>query len=224
MFEAEVQMEERSSVLPLLLLLCLAAVLVGVVGYVVYQVRETKDLSAAEATPIVTASLNAEGPAMIHFHGGFVKPSVDEKTRDPHYKLLEKAGIITLATGKDGSIRVALTPAGEHLVTTIPGFRQDKNADGTSSYFVPLAQRQLVDISKVTMSGVNSATVEYTWKWVPNRLGDDFDAAGSLVKSFNTWDRSTLIDKYGADFYHGNPARASLMLTRTEKGWKIAEL
>ena len=32
--------------------------------------------------------------------------------------------------------------------------------------------------------------------------GDLFDAAGPAVKAFNTWDRSTLIDKYGANFYH----------------------
>ena len=223
MFEAEVEMEERSSILPLILLLCLAAVLVGVVGYVVYQVRETKDLNAQQATPLVTASLDSQGPAMIHFHAGYVKPSVDEKTRDPHYRLLEKAGIITLANSKDGSIRVEITPAGEKVITGIPGFRKDKNVDGTWSYYIPLATRQLVDISKVTMSGVNSATVDYTWKWVPNRLGDSFDAAGPLVKAFNTWDRSTLIDKYGADFYHGTPTRASLIVNRTEKGWQIAE-
>ena len=223
MFEAEVEMEERSSILPLLLLLCLAAVLVGVVGYVVYQVRETKDLNAQQATPLVTASLNSQGPAMIRFHGGYVKPSVDEKTRDPHYRLLEKAGIITLGTAKDGSIRVELTSAGERLITGIQGFKKDKNADGTWSYYVPLATRELVDVSKVTMSGVNSATVDYTWKWVPNRLGDSFDVAGPLVKGFNTWDRSTLIDKYGADFYHGSPSRASLIFNRTEKGWQMAE-
>jgi hypothetical protein len=31
-----------------------------------------------------------------------------------------------------------------------------------------------------------------------------------------------LIDKYGADFYHAAPTRASVNLMRTDKGWKIA--
>ena len=49
-----------------------------------------------------------------------------------------------------------------------------------------------------------------------------FDAAGGQVKVFNTWDRATLIEKYGADFYHGDPTRATVNLVRTDKGWKIA--
>ena len=55
------------------------------------------------------------------------------------------------------------------------------------------------------MSGVNYVTIEYTWKWVPNQMGDLFDAGGSLVKGFNLWDRETLINKYEADFYNGKP-------------------
>jgi hypothetical protein len=149
-------------------------------------------------------------------------PSVDEKPRDPHYRLLEKIGVVKTAKTSGGGTMVTVTPLGERLTASIPGFKKWKNADGTTSYAIPVAERQLVDVSKITMNGVNDAIVEYTWKWVPNKLGDDFDAAGSLVKSFNTWDRATLIDKYGADFYHGDPTRASVNLVRTDKGWKIA--
>jgi hypothetical protein len=49
-----------------------------------------------------------------------------------------------------------------------------------------------------------------------------FDAAGPAVKAFNTWDRSTLIDKYGAHFYHEAPHRVAQSLMKTEKGWQVA--
>ena len=65
------------------------------------------------------------------------------------------------------------------------------------------------------------ARVDYTWKWVPNRLGKEFDAAGDLVHSFNTWDRGTLIKNYGVDFYSAPPAKASVVLVEGKDGlWK----
>ncbi|HLX73964.1 MAG TPA: hypothetical protein VKR26_04475 [Terriglobales bacterium] len=220
-FEAEVKMEKQSSVLPLLLLLSLMAAVLGVVAYVVLEIRARQPLSTKEAGSVVESILKAQGPAVIHFHGGLVMPSVDEKPRDPHYRLLEKAGVVKTAKAAGGGTMVTLTPVGERLAS-IPGFKKWKNADRTTSYAIPLAERQLVEISSITMTGVNDAAVQYTWKWVPNQLGDDLDAAGKLVKSFNTWDRATLIEKYGADFYHGDPTRASVNLVRTDKGWKVA--
>jgi hypothetical protein len=117
---------------------------------------------------------------------------------------------------------ISLTPAGEHLMSMLPGVRKSKETDGTFSYQVPLAQRQLVSVTAVTMSGVNNASIEYTWKWVPNQMGDLFDAGGSLVKGFNLWDRETLINKYEADFYHGNPNKSTLALARTDQGWRTS--
>jgi len=221
-FEAEVKMEKQSTILPLLLLLSLMAAVLGVVAYVVLEVRARQPLSAKEAGSVVESILKSQGPAITHFHAGLVMPSVDEKPRDPHYRLLEKAGLVKTAKTTGGGTMVTLTPLGQRLATSISGFKKWKNTDGTTSYAIPLADRQLVEISSVTMSGVNDAVVQYTWKWVPNELGDDFDAAGAGVKSFNTWDRATLIDKYGADFYHAAPSRASVNLMRTDKGWKIA--
>ena len=72
MFEAEVEMEKRSSVLPLLLMLCLLALIVGTVTYVLFQVRGKTPLSAQEASGIVTAALQGPGPAVIHFRTGLV--------------------------------------------------------------------------------------------------------------------------------------------------------
>ncbi len=65
------------------------------------------------------------------------------------------------------------------------------------------------------------AEVDYTWKWEPNRLGKEFDASGSLVQSFTTWDRATLIKSYGVDFYGSAPAKASIILVEGNNGaWK----
>jgi hypothetical protein len=222
MFEAELEMEKRSAFLPALLMLCLLAGIVGMVTYVVFQVRSKTPLSSQVASGFVAAALEGPGPAIIHFRTGLVKPTVDERPEDSHYRLLEKAGIVKLAKAAHGKELVSLTTAGERLLTMLPGARKWKETDGTLSYQVPLAQRQLVSITNITMSGVNNATVEYTWKWVPNQMGDVFDAGGSLVKSFNLWDRQSLIDKFEADFYHGSPTKTTLAFARTEQGWKIA--
>ncbi|HKN72472.1 MAG TPA: hypothetical protein VJX30_15670 [Terriglobales bacterium] len=223
MFEAEVEMERRSSILPLLLMMCLVAGIVGLATYVLFQVRGKTPLRAQDASGIVAAALQGPGPAIIHFRTGLVKPSVDEKPGDPNYRLLEKAGIIKLAKAAQGSVLVSITPEGERLMSGVPGFKKSKEADGTFSYQAPLAHRQLVSIAGVDMNGANNAIVEYTWKWVPNQLGNVFDAGGPLVKSFNLWERQTLINKYEVDFYNGEPTKSTLALARSGRDWKISK-
>jgi len=221
MFEAEVEMERRSSFLPMLLMVCLVAAILGMVTYVVFQVRTRTPLNAQDASKVVEAVLQGPG-AVIHFRSGLVVSSVAEKPADPNYRLLEKVGIVKLAKAPHGAELISVTPGGERLVTAIPGFKKWKEADGTFTYQVPLAQRQLVSINDIKMTAVNNATVQYTWQWVPNQMGDLFDAGGPTVKSFNLWDRQTLINKYEADFYHGNPSKSTLTLARADQGWKVS--
>jgi hypothetical protein len=221
MFEAELEMERRSSFLPLLLMTCLVAAIAGMVAYVVIQVRAKTPLSAQEASGVVASALEGPGAAVIHFHTGLVKPNVSDDPGDAHYRLLEKAGIVKL-TKVGEKANISLTPAGERLLTMIRDSKKVRETDGTFAYEVPLAQRQLVSVTDITMKGVNNATVEYTWKWAPNQLGDVFDAGGSLVKGFNLWDRQTLINKFEADFYHGNPTKSTLAFARTDHGWRIS--
>jgi hypothetical protein len=222
MFEAEVEMEKRSSFMPLLLMLCLVVAIVGLAGYVLLQVRGETPLSAQQASGIAAAALQGRAPATIHFHTGLVKPGDDEKVLDPNYRLLEKAGIVKLAKAAGGSAVVSLTPEGERLLTGLPGFTKSKETDGAFSCQAPLAQRQFLSIADVTMIGANSATVDYNWKWVPNQLGDVFDAGGPLVKSFNLWERQTLINKYGVNFYHGSPTKSTLALVRNGREWRLS--
>ncbi len=220
MFEEELKLQKESSYfIPLALVLVLIAVIVGAIGY---WVVPGKSLSQEQAAGLVSAFLKGEGPATVHFHVGVLQPSVDEKIRDPHYRLLEKAGILKLGKAKGADISVAFAPEGERKLAAIPGVVKTRNSDGTDAYTVPLAERQLAAVSKVTMSGRDVAHVQFTWKWAPNELGNAFDASGPLVKSFNTWDRSTLIQKYGVAFYHVEPAQAALTFVRGDKGWKLA--
>ena len=223
MFEAEVEMERRSSVLPLLLMLCLLAAIIGLATYVLFQFHGKTPLRAQDASGIVAAALQGPGPAIIHFRTGLVKPGADEKPEDPNYRLLEKAGIIKLAKAAKGSVMVSITPEGERLISSVSGFKKSEEADGTFLYQAPLAQRQLVSVTDVNMNGVNNAIVEYSWKWVPNQLGDVFDAGGPLVKSFNLWERQTLINKYEVAFYNGEPTKSTLALERSGREWKISK-
>jgi len=220
MFETEVEMERRrSSFLPLLLMLCLVVGIAGLATYVILQVRGKTPLSAQQASGIVAAALQGPGPAVIHFRTGLVKN--DEKLPDPNYRLLEKAGIVKLGKAATGSVMVSITPEGERLMSGVAGFKKSKEADGIFSYQAPLAQRQLVSLAGVNMNGADNAIVEYTWKWVPNQLGDVFDAGGPLVKSFNLWERQTLINKYQVDFYNASPTKSTLALVRSGREWKI---
>ncbi len=220
MFEDEIAMEKRSSILPMLLMLCLIVLIVGFITYVVFQVRGTP-LRAEEANRIATAALQGPGPAVIHFRTGLVKPSADDNPAEPNYRLLEKAKIVKLAKAAKGGVQVSLTPDGERLITALPGFKKTTGKDGDLSYQVPLAQRQLVAIDAIHLNGPSRATIEYSWKWLPNPLGDAFDAGGPLVKSFGVWERQTLINKYEADFYHGNPTKSTLALVHNNQGWEI---
>ena len=71
------------------------------------------------------------------------------------------------------------------------------------------------------MNSPTRAQVDFTWKWETNKLGNLFDASGSMVKGFNTWDRATLIQKYGANFYRSDPTRVTIALTKGNAGWQI---
>ena len=168
MFEQELEMEKReSSIVPLLLIVGLILSIVAVSGY--YLLESRKVLSNQEATSIVVDSLKAQGPATVHFVTGMVKSSVNEKPHDPHYRLLEKAGLINLGkdTGAYGTITpVMLTQQGQALLAEL-GVTKVKEKDGTESYTVPIAERRLVGVSKVTMQGPSRAFVDFTWKWEP---------------------------------------------------------
>lgn len=221
MFEQEIEMEKKtSSIVPLLLIVALIVAVVGVSIYFVIQSR--KVLTTAEANPVVVGILDSQGPVTVHFQTGLIKASVSEKPHDPHYRLLEKAGYLKIGKDSDWKTPISLTPKGQAFLAEIVGVKKAKNKDGNDEYAVPLAQRKLVEIGKVTMLTPSKATVEYTWKWEPNKAGDLFDAAGPAVKAFNTWDRSALIDKYGAHFYHAAPTKVVVALMKTDKGWQIS--
>jgi hypothetical protein len=221
MFEQEIELEKReSSVIPLLMIVTLIVCVVGVAGYYVWKNKQV--LGSAEAGNVISQSLRSQGPAVVRFHTGLVKAAVNEKPEDPHYRLLEKAGLLKRGKGNGRIFPIALTAQGQKLLADIADVKKTKEADNSELYVVPLAERRLVTISKVTMVNPDRATVEFEWKWEPNKLGNLFDASGSLVKSFNTWDRSTLIDKYGAAFYHGDPAKVVVALAKTDGRWQIA--
>jgi hypothetical protein len=222
MFEQELELEKKeSSIVPLILILGLAGVIVGSIVYWVLQMR--KSMTPEQASAAVTQILKAQGPVVLHFHTGAVAPSVNEKPRDPHYRLLEKAGLVKTSAGKGDLVNVALTPKGEETFKAIPGFEKRDDPDGTVAMFVPLASKKLVQVSKVTMTGPNVATIEYTWQWETTPIGDLFDANSALVKTFNIWDTQTLINKYDASFYHGDPAKAVVRLVRGDNDkWSVA--
>jgi len=221
MFEEQLELEKKtSSFIPLLLMVGLIVAIAGVSLYFVMESR--KVLTSAEATPVVRTSLEGMGPATLHFATGVLTPETAQNAQDADYRLLEKEGYLKIGKEVKGKTPVALTPQGEAWLNDIPGVKKSTNADNNDEYAVPLAERKLVDVGKITMLSSGRATVEYSWKWVTTKGGDLFDAEGPAVKAFNTWDRSTLIDKYGANFYHAAPKTVTVLLVKDEGGWRVS--
>jgi len=222
MFEQEIEMEQReSSVVPLLLVVAMILAFVGVAAY--YLVENRKVLPASEAALLIEQSLKADGPATIHFETGKVVATVQDRPYDANYRLFEKAGLMKIGKDNGHFTPVELTAAGDKMLAEIPGVLNTKDAKGNSvAHIVPVAERQLVGTPQVKMMGIGHASVEFTWAWEPNKMGELLDASGPLVKSFSTWDRATLIDKYGAKFYHGEPNKVTTEFVRGDKGWQIA--
>ena len=162
------------------------------------------------------------GPVVIHFRTGLIKPSVSKNQGILIIDYWKRQELLNWGKAAKGSVTISITPR-KRLMSGVPGFKKSKEADGTFSYQAPLALRQLVSIAGVNMNGVDNAIVEYTWKWVPNQLGDVFDAGGPLVKSFNLWERQTLINKYEVAFYNGEPTKSTLALARSGREWKISK-
>jgi hypothetical protein len=221
MFEQELELERKSStIIPLLLIVTLIVAVAGISLYFVIDSR--KVLSAAEVSPIILASIEGQAPATLHLVTGLLATDMDQNPHGPQYRLLEKEGYLKL--GKDVKLKtpVTLTSQGEAWLGEIAGVKKSNDSDKNDEYIVPLAQRKLAEIGKITMLSPSKATVEYSWKWETTKAGDLFDAAGPAVKAFNTWDRSTLIDKCGANFYHEAPTKVTVLLVRSTKGWEIS--
>jgi hypothetical protein len=223
MFEQELELEQKSSsVVPLLLILALTGVIIGTAGY--WFVQSRRVLTQQEASSVVTAILKAQGPAVLRFHTGSVKSSINEKPRDPHYKLLEKAGLVKLSPvkGTYETFDIALTPKGDKDLPAFPEFQKGQEKDGATAIQVPLARRRFVEITNITMNGPSLARVEYKWKWEPTTLGEVFDANGQMIKSFSIWETQSLIEKYGANFYHGDAKKVAVNVVKNDKGtWQL---
>jgi len=218
MFEQELQLEKKSSWGPLILVVALIGTIVGIIGYYAFELK--KGFSSAEATTLIEAQLKTRTP-VLHFHSGKVVASTDDQPKDPHYKVLEKAGLVKLTNVSWNTNVVAVTEAGDKAFSSIEGFKKWKEADGNWAYDVPLATRKLEKIDSITMKGPAAATVEYEWKWYPNVVGNLFDIESADMKNFTTWDHQKLIDKYGADFYHAAAKKEVLNFNKGDKGWQL---
>jgi hypothetical protein len=223
MFEQEIEMEQKEGrgIGAVFMIIAMIGMLVGGIGFVVYQ--STRTLKPEDAAQLVTASIKLQPPTEIKFHAGRLQASMNDSLDRPHYKLLSEAGLITIQKDKKTSTaQINLTADGEKTITSIPEFQKKSESDGTVAYAVPLAIRKFIKIENITKLAANRFQVEYTWGWEPNKLGEAFDISGKYIQGFNTWDRSQLIDKYGANYYHAEPTKATILVVKGAEGWTIA--
>jgi hypothetical protein len=220
MSEAEVKLERRPpAAMVLIMLVALTFALVGLAGYLLSKGGRAP--TPAEVTSAVTSALKSQGPTAVSFHTGTVAERSDESPRDARYRLLEKTGIIKAGESTGSSVAVVLTSKGREVLSRISGVKKTDEADGNAAYVVPLASMQLVDISEIQMTGKGRATVQFTWRWEPNVLGSSFDASSTLMRGFNSQDRTALMDKYGVRFYRQSPTKAVVAVMKTARGWEM---
>jgi hypothetical protein len=173
---------------------------------------------------VITASMKTMPPSEVKFHAGKLQSSMADSIDKPQYKLLADAGLIKIEKDKKTSAgKIDLTDEGEKMITSIPEFQKKDEGDGALAYTVPLATRKFVKVENITKIAANRFQVEYSWQWEPNKLGDTFDISGKYIQKFNTWDRSQLIDKYGANYYHGDPTKVTVLIVKGENGWTLAK-
>ncbi len=222
MFEEEIAMEKKSSSFgPLLIIAAVALAIGSVVFFLVREMR--KGMTQEEAVAAATQIVQKRGPAVVRFRTGLLFQSADVKPNDPNYKVLERAGLIKTAKGKDGGTKVDLTPAGEQLLKDVPGVTKKERSESTE-YTLPLAARTLLTVSDLKVPTGNTASFVYTWKYEPTKAGEIFNAAGPYAAKLTQWERINLIKDYGADYFYENtqpPVKVSLV--RTDKGWQVAE-
>jgi len=219
MFEEDLELEKKnSSFIPMALI----AILLCAIGYGIYYVvsDSQRKLTVEQATPLAQAQTGQMKAPVLEFHTGNVSYGMKENPSDPHFKLLAKAGLVTVKPVGDPrlKINVALTDKGKALLESIPGMKQKDDKDNTVDYVVPLANHKFTQVTGVTMQGTTHALVDYTWVWEPNELGKMLDADGPLVKAFTVWERQTLIDKYGAKFYNNGEQQKARLAAEFAKG------
>lgn len=218
MFEEELKLEKQSSSIgPMIMIAALVLVLVGGIGFVIFQSnRQLKPEAAAKA---IEQNLEARGPATTQFMTGSIGWS---EATEPHYTVLEKAGLISVSKpDKNARKNIKLTADGEKALAAFPEFAPQKDKDGTATYRIPLATRKLVKVEKVTMKTPSIAVVEYTWKWEPNKMGELFDASGKQLQALPSYQRATVIQKHGGDYY-SQPTKVTVKLVNGSKGWAVS--
>jgi hypothetical protein len=219
MFEQEIEMEKKegSWFAPFLIILVLLGLFVG--GFVVVIFQSKRTLKPEEATAAVSNRLKSSAPVSVTFHTGLVSYAAADKPSDPQYKLFEEAGILKIAKAKGYAAQVDLTPAGKQFLASLTDAQTAPDKDGTTAYTLPLASRKLVSVDKVIKLSPDRFEVEYTWAWQTTKAGDMFDVPGKLVQELPAYDRSRLIDQFGANYYHGAPTHATLLLKKNDNGW-----
>lgn len=219
MFEQELEMEKKEGAAfgPVLVIFLLVGLFVGGIGVVIYQSKRT--VKPEEATAAIETKLKA-APISVTFHTGNVSLNASDSPTDPHYKLLEKAGIITIGKTKGDAAPVELTPAGKDLLASLPDVKGVPAKNGTTAYTLPLASRKLVSVGKVTKLTPEKFQVQYTWTWQTTKAGDLFDISGKYVQGLPLYERGRLIDQHGANYYHAEPTLSAIVLIKGDSGWE----
>lgn len=206
---------------PSLVIAASTIVLIAVLA--VYRVSIRPPLTLSEASAGVGQILKSQGPNFLNFSTGVLQARENDNPSDVRHRLLQKAGILSITSIPSAGSSVQLTSLGKSLIDQIPGVVIVKrDAHGGLSYFVPMAEMELLEVSSIRKTGTGRATVQFDWQWRPNRLGLIFDPSGDYAQTFTDKEWAELMDTYGARQYRQLPTKATVALLRTSEGWQLA--
>jgi hypothetical protein len=97
---------------------------------------------------------------------------------------------------------------------------------------IPLAEKQFVEVTSITKQGEDTATAQFTWKFVPNETSKYFDSATAEFKSLPGEIQQHMLGKQPPTILNRNPEDKTIkfataarqgqaMFRRYDDGWRL---
>jgi hypothetical protein len=159
-----------------------------------------KILSTDEATKIIEEGSWFKEPLTVRLATGELPSgamTVGDFEIDQIYRTLKALDLIEIKAGSSPlATTVSLTERGKEASEQWE-WRRSTTGDGVRTWDVweiPVATRDLVQVSPPQSGVPDTAVVEFSWKWVPNPLGEKLTiptktvkSSGSFIKDANGW-------------------------------------
>lgn len=149
-----------------------------------------KQFNRSKAQDLIRQSTSFNRKNVVTFKTGtvsglFFSGSYRQDPESRKYAVLDHLGLILVERG--GLLdTVRLTEKG---TAESKGWKTlDVGGSGPSDFWqIPVAEREFVEITGVTEPLPTEATAEFTWKWIPNSMGKNFNIDSGKIYHGRAW-------------------------------------